>query len=217
MIAPLKKPITICVTVDGSTVFCVTCPTCRRLFTSEGTDTATSHATTCCDPRCRDCGLTVPAHRARCVACELLREREKEARLFGEATKTTPEAYGDGWVHLDTEGLRTSDYFASVTDALDWCLENGQPRPAYVWGCTTMAFSMDAESVIDAALDEHHEDAHDHIDDARGLQTLLDAWCATQNVVSYFVDYDVAIVVPPAPPVAAAPVAGASEGGGDVF
>ena len=209
----VSKPLEITVTVDDVTVTIAVCPSCRRIYDGH---VARLLAAECCDRRC-GCGASITTLHPLCDACTRRLRAEREQQAFAAAEKITPEAYGDGMVYLDTQERRASDYFASVAEALEWCEADGRPRPAYVWACTTMAFSMDAESVIDAALDEHHEDARDHINDEKGLQALLDAWCATQHVISYFEDSTRAIVIPPADPVTAAPAASAAEDVRDVF
>lgn len=60
-----------------------------------------------------------------------------------------------------------------------------------------MRLSMNAEHVIENALDEHHEEARHKIADSEveRLQVFLNEWCAAQDVKSYFEDRDTAVII----------------------
>lgn len=111
-----------------------------------------------------------------------------EKERYDRAEKIAPDAY-EGWVfwedHGDDEG-----YFVSVAGLLSWCKGYAVQPPAYVFACIPMTMSMNAEWIIQDALEEHHEDAGDSIsqESRDELQALLDAWCKKQTVKTWFVD-----------------------------
>lgn len=79
-------------------------------------------------------------------------------------------------------------YFDGMAAALDWYDSWEHPRPAQLALCEQMGFSIDARSIVDDALVDHHENARDSINDAamRRLQVFLDEWCQEQCVWSWF-------------------------------
>ena len=124
---------------------------------------------------------------------------EKEARLdretFDKATKIDAKDY-TGWVSCS---LCWNGYFKSVDEVIVYCAENDLPRPKFVWACTSTPLKLDASDIIDAALEDHHEDARDNISDAdeQRLQAFLDEWTAAQGIVSWSEDNTRAVMLPP--------------------
>ena len=47
---------------------------------------------------------------------------------------------------------------------------------------------MDASLILESELNDHHEDAIDHLD-VDGLQKVLNEWISDQKLESYDVDY----------------------------
>lgn len=111
-----------------------------------------------------------------------------EIERFEKAEKIQAKDY-KGWVfwedHGDNEG-----FFSSVAELRTYCNDVGVEPPPYVYACKAMLLSMNAEWIIEDALEEHHENARDSISKEAEdeLQSLLNAWCAKQTVRTWFQD-----------------------------
>ncbi len=111
-----------------------------------------------------------------------------------------------GWIYWPDD--ETDDhFFSSVTELIECCKVRGVPVPKEVNGCYEMSISINAEDVLESALEEHHEDARSSIPNAEveKLQELIDEWCAVQKVITYFQDTSVIVEIdvpinPPADP-----------------
>ena len=53
--------------------------------------------------------------------------------------------------------------------------------PKVLWNCEEVKISMDADSIIENACEELHDDARDNIFDEKELQEFLNNWCAKQT------------------------------------
>ena len=91
-----------------------------------------------------------------------------------------------GWVFCEGHGKRDG-FFRSIKELVEYFAEREIALPQLVKACSARTLSMDADYIIDCALDEHHEDAGECISAAEReeLQTFLDEWCARTSVVSY--------------------------------
>lgn len=90
----------------------------------------------------------------------------------------------DGWLY-DSAHDR---FFEDLATALDWYDSEGLPRPTQLALCEQEGFGIDARSIVEDALVDHHEEACGSISDAamRRLQAFLDEWCQEQCVWSWF-------------------------------
>lgn len=118
-----------------------------------------------------------------------------EREIFDRATKIDAKDY-TGWVSWS--GVHARDrYFESVEDLRIYCKANGVPVPSFVWACIQERFRLDADWILDSALEDHHENARDHItgaEEAR-LQVFLDEWSKAQGIVSWHEDRTRAVVL----------------------
>lgn len=124
---------------------------------------------------------------------EMLAKRRAEA--FEKATKI-PAAEYTGWVSWP--GCVGDDgYFESVQELLNHCAKTGKPAPTFVWACKPIPLHLDAEGIVDQALEEHHEGAKDFISNAEmeRLQVLLDEWAKAQGVTSWCEDRTRAVMI----------------------
>lgn len=153
----------------------------------------------CCVPKkCEDCKqeLRRKDFYLRCLACAAKHETEKQRRILDKAKKLDAKEY-TGRV-LYSEG-RDQYYFEGVFEYLEDAENDGVDPEEYLWGCVSYGLHIDADSVIDSATEEHHEDAYYECDHD-GLQKLLDEWCAKQGVETFTPDYTTAVRVPPRAP-----------------
>lgn len=197
----MSTPIEVGVKGDEKTIG-YACPVCH-MFCSPliyackwdlAMEAAFDHAKTCCDRKCEDCEaqLEKKSHYVVCDACRVKRDAAKEAKRFDDATKI-PEAEYDGWVYDEN----AEEYYASVEEWRER-FDDDSSDVAYLWACATIdGFGLDAADIVQSALEngEHHEDAFDSVDGIEELQTMLNGWCAKQDVKSYMVDYTRAVVL----------------------
>lgn len=125
-------------------------------------------------------------------------DRERNAADFEKATKIPAREY-TGWVcRPDAFNEPGYGYHASVEDMIDHLLMTDDDLPPFVWATTEQRLKLDANWILENALDEHHEDARDQISDEaeKALQAFLDEWVTRSdvNVISYAEDRTRAIV-----------------------
>lgn len=196
----MSEPIPVTIETVKGPLHLRACPVCGTTYRC-GADGHASYAErearACCAPdHCERCGATRARHVLYCEPCGKVAAAEREAALFAKARKVTPDEYGDDFVFWDGRGPQEG-YFASVEDLLEYCESEGIAPPAYAWGCYRQEMTMHADSLIESALDEHHEDARDQIapGEEKRLQAFLDEWCRAQCVFSWFQDTEVAVVL----------------------
>lgn len=147
---------------------------CRDDLASEAARQAAARC--CAEKACHTCGGEVGKYRTICNEC--IRKRD-EAKFDG-AQKLTIAAYREQ--HAD--GMVTDgENFWTVDSYVDDEVYLTHPR---VWFCEPRrGIELDAEDLLENWADDRHEDAVDDLD-VRGLQALLDEWCAKQKTCSWF-------------------------------
>lgn len=149
-------------------------------------------ATQCCEPyHCKICGVETPRFWRICDDCRRAEMRERERVRF-EAATVVPWDEAAGVMLYDEEHDR---WITDPEDAED------DPPTRYAYATTPRALSIDADGILDDALEsgEHHEDAGLEISDAERdeLRAFLAGWCARTGVVSHFPDYSRVVVFTP--------------------
>ena len=99
-------------------------------------------------------------------ASEYIYDEESEQYFCDEFS------FVDHWWDLYQEGDHDCSNF-------DEYLEKYIPK--VLWNCEEVKISMDADSIIENACEELHEDARDNISDEKELQDFLNKWCAKQT------------------------------------
>lgn len=179
------------------------CPGCGALFTTymfgggPSSDPAAKHmASTHCHRFC-GCGASLNKSRTKCDACwgQSLAEREK--KVFEKAKRLTIEEYPNQAVYWD--GGIGDGLFLNIDDLLDRCEEEGVDLPEYAWAAKEVPLAMNADWLIERALEEHGEGAREEIADKNvpELQNLLDSWCTRQDLKSWQPDYTTAVLLHP--------------------
>lgn len=120
-----------------------------------------------------------------------------------EAAKKIPAREYKGWVvwpdaPVSSSSGTTGDYFRSVDELVEACADEGIVLPAFVWATREVHLALDADSILESALEEHHEEARAGIsrEAERDLQDMLDAWAARPDakVTTYVEDRTCAVV-----------------------
>lgn len=155
---------------------------------------------------CEHCKSELPrsASRCECYKAQYIRHSEKlvkDNELWEKAIKLKRDdeiAKGMGMYYFDGYPYNEG-YFSEFEDFIDWWNDNNEDeeKPLYVWGTSTIELTLDADSVLEDACSDLHEEADNNIDDRAGLQEFLDVWCAKQSgTTSYYQDMKYAIEIP---------------------
>jgi len=164
---------------------------------------ARKHAAEHCIFHCEKCGVRLikkpgpeqnyPGWGTLCSACDKQRNLDRYQQRFDAAEKLTEQQFNertdlDPVVYLEGE----DHFFPEGIDELRewWCEFHYDPKkpdempdfPEYVFTCTSITgVRLDADSILDSilesALDEHHEDAVESVN-VEALQKHLDEWSA---------------------------------------
>jgi hypothetical protein len=188
----LAEPI---ITYAEGKPFAVFCGVCRSgcvLVTAERPlETALALERKHCAPKlCQTCGT--PSSTYGCEACREAREQKRIEDDFRKATKIPIEQYGEPFValpagrYLDPESWEEDDEAFEVDGV------------RFVWGTSEDRPAVDLQrECMECWLEEQHEDAYEHVDDAKlaEAQKLVDE--ALAGVFSYVEDRSVAVILPP--------------------
>jgi hypothetical protein len=119
---------------------------------------------------------------------------QEAERAFERATKVNAVDYS-GWVSWPGHG--NDGFFESVDAVRKHCAQHGLALPPFVWACTREPLSLNADWILDDALQEHHDGARGEVssDEERRLQKFLDEWCAAQEIVSWNEDRTRAVML----------------------
>ncbi len=144
--------------------------------------------------KCEYCGKILPKGRLKCD-CEKQREIDEEEKrikyqeVISKAKEADMKDVGlDMWFYDE----HTDDYFSDIDNFVDAYKDNEEfidnkemleNLPEVLWLCDNVDISMDADSIIESACEELHEDAEENItgQDRKELQELLDNWCKKQT------------------------------------
>lgn len=155
---------------------------------------------------CEYCGKQLPKGRLKCD-CEQQKEKdEEEKRIKYQETidKATEIELKDTSYYIYDE--QSDKYFTDEDEFVEyyWDLYLNKEKehdynfddyfekyiPKVLWNCEETKISMDADSIIDNACEELHEDARDNISDEKEVQEFLDKWCAIQSgTTTYYPSY----------------------------
>jgi hypothetical protein len=183
------------------------CPKCGAAFLVHKREDPAVYAAHMADERdnaavhcVKECVCGKPIERSyhlRCDACCAQMEVDKERKRFEKAEKFTIEQYDDP-VYWEGHSASMGDgYFADIEEVLDYCENEGVDVPEYVWACTREDMKIDAQGVVECAVENMYEDAYDHIDDkaVAKLQAYLDVWCKEVAIVGWSEDNSRAILL----------------------
>lgn len=112
-----------------------------------------------------------------------------EQEAFAKATKIDAKDY-TGWVSWAKHGDDGDGFFESINELRSYCVNNKLVVPEYVWACIPEPFKLNADWILNQALEEHHDGARGEISkvEEERLQAFLDEWAAAQEIVSWHED-----------------------------
>lgn len=152
-------------------------------------------AAQCCEPQhCSTCGVETERYWAKCNRCRGEEERARKRARFAAATVVEWDDAAGAMLY-DEEHDR---WISGIEDA-----EDEDPPTRYAYATTPHALNIDADDIIDNALEsgEHHEDAEMDISEAERaeLRAFLAGWCERTGVVSHFPDHSRVVLFDAAP------------------
>lgn len=144
----------------------------------------------CCSPNvCDSCGQE---YKSYCEPCTNKKRFEQEKAVYDKAKKVPYADYGGDMLYCE----HCENFFPDADSFMDGHQEEEEP-PSWAWATEEKAFRMNAEDVLYSQLEreEMHEEAFDNIgkEALSTFQAMLDAWTATNEIVSYFPDYSVVV------------------------
>lgn len=144
---------------------------------------------------CQYCGKQIRKGSIDYCDCEQYQEKEKEKKRikYQEKISKAEEVNikyieSDMWFYDE----QTDDYFSDIESFVDSYKDFDEYEsdeemiknlPEVLWLTDPVDISMDADSIIESACEELHEDASENIsgDDRKELQNMLDEWCGKQT------------------------------------
>ncbi|OME55589.1 hypothetical protein BSK59_14040 [Paenibacillus odorifer] len=155
---------------------------------------------------CEYCKAELPRFTTKCdcdkaKSVQYSLQLEKERESWNKAIKLEHDdeiAKGMG-MYYSEEFPSNDGYFTEWEDFIDrWNDDHpDEEKPQYVWGTYSMKLTLDADSILESACDDLHEEAWSNIDDKDELQNLLDKWSKKQTgTETYYSDTKYAIKIP---------------------
>lgn len=183
------------------------CPTCGLLSLLTPADQGDERAKKEVADRMRlhcyrfcDCGAPVKTHRLRCDACDDKIAAAKKAERFQRADKVSIDDYPDQPVFWDSRGYH-GGYFESIDEVLDFCEDNDNATPPFVWAALPTDFHIDADDIIESALERqaHYEGAASLISEEarKNLQAYLNVWSGELKIRTWHIDHRRAVLLVP--------------------
>lgn len=145
---------------------------------------------------CKYCGKVLSKCLNRCDCEDFLEQEREEQRIKYQETIDKAKEINLKDVSYYMYDEQSEKYFSDEGEFVDYYLQEYKDGsggcsnfneffeyevPKVLWNCEETKISMDADSIIDNACDELHEDARDNISDEKELQGFLDKWCAKQG------------------------------------
>lgn len=144
---------------------------------------------------CKYCGKQIRKGSIDYCDCEQYKAKEeKEKRIKYQEKISKAEELdiknidSDMWFYDE----QTDDYFSDIDSFVDAYKDFDEYEsdeemmnnlPEVLWLTVPVDISMDADSIIESACEELHEDASENIsgEDRKELQDMLDKWCKKQT------------------------------------
>lgn len=174
------------------------CPSCGSIYPTKGDEPlARQRAQGCCVRGCLDCGKSTSPGWSRCARCFHALQAPSDQSAIRSARRVLAEEYDDPVCWPGHVGSFGAGYFEDLSELLDYCEDHDLPVPGWVWACVAVPLRIDAQEVIDRALEEHHEGASEWLlsNGVRELQSVLDSWCRRQLVQTWLPDRSCIVVL----------------------
>ena len=140
----------------------------------------------CCAPRHCACGAQIEKQWTACASCRLRSKLQRASVVTDYSGPVFADGYCGGW---------GDGYFADVEELIEACATYDVAPPAFCNPCKPLPLALDAESILERACEDQHEDAMDQIVGADALIAAIEAFNSAQTCVSYWPEYSQVIVM----------------------
>jgi hypothetical protein len=156
---------------------------------------------------CEYCDAELPRFTTKCdceKATSVLRSLQlvKEKEHWDKAIKIEHDSeIAFGMEMYYSEVYPSNDgYFFEWEEFIDrWNDEHefDEEKPQYVWGTKSINLTLDADSILENACEDLHDEAWNRIEDKKELQEFLSMWSKKQKgTTTYYSDNKYAIKIP---------------------
>ena len=147
--------------------------------------------------RCKYCHKIIPKGRLKCDCAEQrqideLEEKEREKETLGNAIEKPASEFEMYYSDCFSDNDGYFEDFDEFFDNWKYQLEEGEvddnKRPEFVYGTFAIDMKIDADDIVENALEDFYEDARWEIADKsmEELQNYLDKWCEECGVGQTF-------------------------------
>jgi hypothetical protein len=137
---------------------------------------------------CDICGKELNNYHTRCHECS-------EKVRFEKANKIKLDEYQGKGFYSESFGWNEG-YFFDIDELLDYCDGEQISVPKYVWGCTEVPVTIDADDILERATEEAFEDAIDNLEMVDELVEFCKKFNeANSDVITYWNDDKTAILL----------------------
>lgn len=167
---------------------CGKCGACYSPKCDGGTDGARAKAEQCCGPKLCQCGNELDGYWTKCADCRAAEAHAKERETLRKADVIGMCDYHDPVYCNGALGDWEDGYSSSVGALIDAYEDEDEPLPAYCHPCTPQYLRLDAESILESATDDMHEDAADQIVGADEVFAFCKSWNKKQTCATWYPD-----------------------------
>ena len=141
---------------------------------------------------CKYCGKQIRKGSVDYCDCEEYKAKEKRNKL-AEYQERINKAKEINFTDIDSDmwfyDEQSDKFFTEIESFVDFYFDKDKTTeelmnnvPNILWLCDFVDISIDADSIIEDACEELHEEARENIsfDDIKELQDMLDTWCENQ-------------------------------------
>lgn len=97
----------------------------------------------------------------------------------------------------DHYGWQDGFFFDGVAGLLEWCEDEEEAVPAFVYATTFRPFQLHLGAAIEMESEEHHEDIDSQLVGVEELHAVVKAWNEMQTGGTYDTDYNTRIIINP--------------------
>lgn len=148
---------------------------------------------------CEYCGRPMIIGMCHNPECMKVEKRENEIRLREMATHYTMGTAPKEYIKYLYSNIYpyNNGYFDDIDELEAYCRDKNIEMPLYVWGTYEVEFDLDADTIVEQALEESYEGAMNNVDEVEleKLQEACDDFGKAHNGLlnSYCVNYSVCI------------------------
>ena len=145
---------------------------------------------------CEFCGKPFNRHMNKCDCSQYREKEEKEKKIKYQDTinkakeidwsSATYFVYDEESNRFFNDECEFEDYYWDLYQEGNHDYKNfdeyfDKKVPHVLWNCSEKNMHIDADTIVEQACEDLHEDAYDNVSDIIELQNYLDKWCSKQS------------------------------------